>query len=97
MSDLLSKQVIDDVEALVYLYSDYRAVDRALHAYVESRGLLPGQACSRESVVSSDIRRLNTNISKESADEFAQKILSTQDISLGLEVLRNALNHEDEE
>ena len=103
VSDLLSNTVVDEIETLLTLYSDYKTVSQGLHAYVVRQGLLHNDGFtayrpdSKWYVAAVDITRLNPNISIDSAQEFATTLQSAMTRPVALEVLRNALNHEDEE
>ncbi len=95
MSDLLVNGIMEDVSALLSLYPDYETVERSFHAYaIRHSSTLWLSGCKE--TLAENMRGVNPSLGYESAIEFAQKIQATTDISLGLEILRNALNHEDE-
>ena len=100
-SDLLTNLMVAEVAALLSVYPDYKTVERAFHAYAVRQGFTVniGTLWSDEKngELAMNMQEANPNLGYESAIEFAQKIRATTDISLGLEILRNALNHEDEE
>lgn len=100
VSDLLVDTIIDGVSELLPLGA-YSTVSKALHEYVVRTGMLKGMAIrmvpERWMIVRDDLKLLNPNLSDRGAVEYGQLLSTTKDNSLALAVLRNALNHEDEE
>ena len=97
-SDLLTNLMVDEVEALLHLYPDCETVDQAFLSYGAHRGFV-SSSWSDEiyGQLAMSLQCGNPNLNYESSIEFAQKLQATTDNSLALEILRNALNHEDTE